>query len=77
MKDKEAQFMYKCRLCNKTFPSVYSGTQSADKHLINAIHNITVDNQCPPPMITIHICARNKTGINKMGIADLMGFKIK
>jgi len=72
IKNSEAQFMYRCRLCGKVFADIFSGIQSSESHLINAIYKIRVNNQSPPPMVTAHYC--NKTS---GGVADLLGFKIK
>ena len=69
--DTETEYLYKCRMCGKIFSGGESGTEKSYSNLIDAIFNITVDNQPPLPMIRAHQC-NDKKG----GIADLVGYKI-
>jgi hypothetical protein len=71
---KETQFLYRCRHCGRIFTDCFTGpdNERAQMKLIDAIHNLVVDNQSPVPMIVAHSC-RNNMG----GIADLIGYEIK
>ena len=68
---KEAQYLYKCRHCCKVFGNAFSSPERATIHMINAYHNIYVNNQPPIEMQCVHECSNTKGGI-----ADLIGFKI-
>ena len=66
-------YIYKCRMCGKTFSDIESGAGREHANLVNAIYNIRVDNQTPVPMQTVHECKRNLC----YGIGDLIGCKSK
>lgn len=70
-KDKETEYLYKCRHCGKIFSGGESGIDQAYTNLMNAIFKIRVDNQPSLSMITPHQCNNLKGGI-----ADLIGYKI-
>ena len=70
--NKEAKYMYRCRMCGDVFTSIYSGTDRAYENLVDAIYKISVNNQPPIAMITAHQCK-----LTKGGIADLIGYEIE
>lgn len=61
-------YVYKCRMCSRTFTGVESGAGRESMNLVDAIYNIRVNNQLPIPMCCIHRCKKNY-----FGIGDLKG----
>jgi len=72
MKDKTAEYLYKCRNCGKVYSGCESGTaREPIFHLIDAIHKVVVNNQAPIAMVESHLCSKTNGGI-----ADLIGYRI-
>ena len=70
MADERYVFVFKCRLCGKSFKDCFTGKALAEKFLIQTACDLKKDIQNPGDK-TIHYAE------DHVGIADLIGCKIE